>query len=74
MTRARSSTTSTSAEAIHCEHCDRKLNPNKITWLEHNSATGIYHVEGEVPEDNSQGLFAFGSACAKTVLKNGGKW
>ena len=72
--KTRSSTTSTNGEADHCEHCDRYLNPDKITWLEHNSSTGTYHVEGEVPEAQSQGMFAFGSACARAVIKNGGTW
>ncbi len=68
-------TTSTPTEAIHCEHCDRKLNPDKITWLELNNHTNTYHAEGdEVPEEESQGMFAFGSACAKTILRNGGMW
>lgn len=57
-----------------CEHCGRDLNPAKITWLELDTHTGIYHVQGEVAEADSQGLFAFGTACARTVLKNGGRW
>jgi hypothetical protein len=68
-----SSFTSTSDQATHCEHCDRKLNPKRITWLELNFVTNRY-TDQPVPEDESQGCFAFGSACARTVLKNGGMW
>ena len=59
--------------AVHCEHCERKLNPKKIVWLELNATTGTYHAE-EVPEEDSQGCFPFGAGCAKTILKNGGAW
>ncbi len=55
-----------------CENCDRKLNKQKIVWLELNQVTGIYHLIGEVAEEESQGAFAFGRDCAKTVLANGG--
>lgn len=57
----------------YCECCERKLNPAKIVWLELNNHTNLYHVEGEVPEEESQGMFAFGKACAAKIIKNGGR-
>lgn len=71
--KTRSSTTHTTGDVNHCEHCDRYLNPDKITWLEHNSETGTY-TDQPVPEADSQGMFPFGVACARAVLKNGGIW
>ena len=63
-----------STDPIYCEHCERKLNPTKIVWLELNNVTNTYHVEGEVPEEQSQGLFTFGSACARKIVASGGTW
>lgn len=61
-------------EIHHCECCGKKLNPKKITWLELDVRYGNkYHAnEGEVPEEHSQGMFAFGSTCAAKIIKNGG--
>lgn len=61
------------AETYYCTRCGEKLDPTKITWLELNTNTGYYNKEGEVPEEESQGCFAFGTACAKRVLKANGK-
>lgn len=53
------------SEPIYCEKCGRELNPKRIVWLELNCMTGLYHREGEVPEEDSQGWFPFGPDCAK---------
>jgi hypothetical protein len=59
---------------FNCEHCERKLNPKTMVWLELNNVTNTWHGEGdEVPEDESQGSFTFGASCAKTIIANGGK-
>lgn len=55
-----------------CTRCGEPLDPTKLVWLELNTNTGHYATAGEVPEDKSQGLFTFGAACAKRVLKAGG--
>jgi hypothetical protein len=69
------SKTQPDTHTYYCEHCDRKLNPNKITWLELNNHTNTYHAEGdEVPEEESQGMFTFGATCAKKIIANGGTW
>lgn len=53
-----------------CNCCGRKLNPNTMTWLELNFSTGRYtKKDGECPEAESQGWFAFGQACARKVLR-----
>jgi len=54
-----------------CENCGRELDPRKSVWLELSWKTGKY-TDGELPEEESQGFFCFGSACAKTVLRNNG--
>jgi hypothetical protein len=51
-----------------CERCGDMLNPKDITWLEHSSTDGLYHIK--IPEGHiSQGYFSFGKACAKIILK-----
>jgi hypothetical protein len=60
-------------ERLFCERCLEQLNPKTAVWLELNSYTGTYSEPGSVPEEESQGCFIFGAACAKAVLKNGGK-
>jgi hypothetical protein len=55
-----------------CERCGEKLDASKSVWLDLNLNTGLYRVE-TWPEAESQGAFAFGAACAKSVLKNGGQ-
>jgi hypothetical protein len=63
------------AERYQCERCGESLAPGKEVWLELNTYTGRYHDPDKdpVPESESQGGFTFGPACAKAVLKNGGK-
>jgi hypothetical protein len=58
----------------YCEKCGDLLNQKRIKWLEYSNKTGLYTdpKKVKVKEDDSQGLFPFGQACAKTVLKNGG--
>jgi len=55
-----------------CERCGERLDPERLVQLELNTYTGTYHRAGEVPPDDSQGWFDFGSGCAATVLANGG--
>ncbi len=53
---------------IRCERCGEKLTSNKIVWLELSVTDGYYYKK--LPKDHeSQGSFSFGSACAKTQLK-----
>jgi hypothetical protein len=62
-------------EVQRCEQCGRKLNYDKITSLELDNTTGLYHsLEEGIPAGHtSQGCFMFGSDCAKKILKNGGQ-
>ena len=56
-------------EPKYCMECERELNPNRIVWLELNMYSGNFHKEeGEIPEEESQGWFPFGSDCAKKLL------
>jgi hypothetical protein len=54
-----------------CERCG-KQHIGAFVWLELNTYTGLYDKPGTIPKDESQGLFMFGPACARTVLKNNG--
>lgn len=56
----------------HCERCGDQLDNTKAVWLELSTRTGRYSAKG-VPAAESQGWFAFGSACARAVIKNGGE-
>lgn len=57
----------------YCNRCNEKLDESKIVWLELDQDTGLY-TDKELPEGHTtQGGFAFGRSCAKTVLANGGK-
>lgn len=62
-------------EAVNCERCGEELKPDRVSWLEFDQRTSTY-VDPEqvaVPDDDSQGLFAFGRSCARTVLQNEGE-
>jgi len=52
-----------------CEHCGRALDETKIAWLELSFRTGRWYSDGKCPEEESQGGFPFGKACARTVLR-----
>ena len=55
---------------LHCECCDRELNPKTAVWLELNMMTGEWSKEaGVIKEEESQGWFSFGPDCAKKKLK-----
>jgi len=58
-----------------CECCERELHPDRIVWLEYQQSTDRYvdPKKVKVPEDDSQGGFPFGTACARKVLKAGGR-
>ena len=62
-------------EKVYCEKCNQKLHihENKIKFLELSITDGVYY-DG-IPEGHeSQGWFPFGTACAKSILKNGGQF
>lgn len=53
----------------YCTRCGERLKNEKgVVWLELNFRTGRYSDE-TVPPAESQGAFPFGSACAKTTVK-----
>jgi hypothetical protein len=51
-----------------CERCGKK-HLGQFVWLELDSISGKYHHPGDVPQDRSQGLFAFGTQCAKRAVE-----
>jgi len=51
-----------------CAHCGQPLRKDRIAWLELSFKTGRWYQPGDCPEDESQGCFPLGRACAKTVL------
>lgn len=55
-----------------CERCGDVLDPDAAVWLELDTYSGRYLAPGVQPQ-LSQGFFAFGAACAKVVLANGGR-
>lgn len=57
-----------------CERCHKPIDKKKAVWLELNCVTGLYVKPGTIPENESQGCFAFGPDCAKAVEKNPGDW
>lgn len=58
-----------------CCKCGRELDPAKVVPLELNSTTLTWHREEDdaVPEEESQGVWDFGPACAKKALKANAK-
>lgn len=60
-------------ETHRCERCGETLDNAKAVWLERSTRTGRYAKAGTVPEPESQGCFAFGSACARAVLRASGQ-
>jgi hypothetical protein len=58
----------TKMETYFCECCGRKLNPKTMVSLELDQRDDTYHDFGDVPEDQSQGGFLFGAACAKKKI------
>ena len=59
----------------YCQRCGELLNNKKMKMLELSQDTGLFSDpdKGLLPENESQGGFTFGLACAKAVLKNGGE-
>jgi hypothetical protein len=51
-----------------CECCGRELNKKRIAYLELSFRTGKWYAPGECPENESQGCFPFGIACANNTL------
>lgn len=57
-------------QVVRCQRCNEKLNPKKIVWLELSMTDGNYYECEKFPSNHeSQGGFSFGSACAKTQVK-----
>jgi hypothetical protein len=56
-----------------CGRCGRLIDKGRATFLHLNCKTGLYSEDEELPEDEDQGWFSFGQACAKKVLANGGR-
>ena len=52
---------------ISCECCGRELNRGRAVMLDRSFKTNLWSAEGW-PEEESQGGFWFGKACAKKVL------
>lgn len=52
-----------------CTCCGRKLNPKTFRWLEKSWSSGRWFAPGKCPEAESQGMFAFGQACARRVVR-----
>lgn len=57
-----------------CERCHRPVEKDNAVWFELNCKTGRYEEPGTVPEDESQGGFAFGPDCAEVVRKDRDGW
>ena len=57
-----------------CERCHKPVEKAKAVFFELNSSTNEYCKPGTVPEDDSQGCFAFGPDCAKAVEKDPSGW
>ena len=56
-----------------CECCGRLLNPAKFVALELDQRDNTFHDFMDVPENMSQGWFAFGSTCANKKRKEARK-
>ena len=57
----------------HCERCGEELKPERIVWLELNSATGEWAKPGTTTwtdGPDSQGAFPFGADCAKRAQQS----
>ena len=61
----------TTSDPIFCECCEAELNPTHAMWLELNMTTGKWSDPNKttIPADESQGVFPFGSTCARKQLK-----
>jgi hypothetical protein len=51
-----------------CENCGKKLNPDKMVWLELDREIGEWFPPGIINPLVSQGEFHFGKDCAQKVL------
>ncbi len=56
------------AEQRFCTCCERPLK-TRVAWLELDQRVNMYHDDGGVPDDKSQGWFPFGLACARAKLR-----
>lgn len=53
-----------------CEHCDKVLHPDREVFLSYDRESDTFSA---LSDESAEECFPFGKACAKTVLKNGGK-
>lgn len=53
----------------YCTCCERDLTGHAGRMLELDQRTNTYHDFCDVPEDQSQGWFPFGLACARKKIK-----
>ena len=59
-----------------CSRCGKPLDEKKLVWLELDRRNDTWHKpsddlssgEGEVPQEHSGGMFAYGPDCAKKVV------
>lgn len=56
-----------------CTCCNRELYGHACRFLELDQRDQTYHDRMDVPTDRSQGWFPFGLACARRIIKQGGK-
>jgi hypothetical protein len=54
------------ADNEHCYLCGKPL--SEQIWLEMDAITGLCYRANHIPEERSQGSFAFGPDCAKRLL------
>jgi hypothetical protein len=60
----------------YCTNCGEKLSLNNaMAWLAMDGTTHTYHkTDTEIPSNHiHQDFFIFGIACARSVIRNGGK-
>jgi hypothetical protein len=57
----------TTEALLRCERCNELLDPEKAVWLELDVRENKY-TDMPIPEEDSQGGFPFGKACAKKAL------
>lgn len=55
-------------QQLYCECCEKPIKKGRAVWLELSITDGEFHKE--IPKGHmSQGMFSFGSTCAKKELK-----
>ena len=57
---------------LRCHRCGKQHLQN-WRWLELNTWTNVFHIPGTIATGDSQGLFAFGTSCARRELAPKGR-